>query len=438
MQSENATSAKKRRVGRPLGRKAQETNPEASQETKRQDRLAEAATHLDAPEGEAGCPLAEATDADDAQDADGATQQSGPQQGAGGGRPRRHAQKHFKLEDLDLLSDDVVKQEMEGAEARVASIATVCDLTSATQLDAAFDMWYSEIRAGFNLLFAGRGSKKALLDKFAADRLRREAAVAVVHGYHPSTTLKSTLGTVVDAIASVSEGKGAGTHSSSVAGMLAYITRRRDPAPPPVYLLLHSIDGSNLRGHECQVALSAVAASSNVRVVASINHVNASLLWDGDTWSNFGWLGHTVDTGMPYIAEGAHRPRALKQEAGGCLHRSAPVVLRSLTPSAQRVFRTLAEMQLRAEEQGGAKGGAAEGGSNASTGISFTAWYNRCRLSFLVSSELALRSMLTEFKDHALVTAAASNQRHGAGGQHELRIPLPADVLRGILAGMDQ
>lgn len=54
--------------------------------------------------------------------------------------------------------------------------------------------------------------------------------------------------------------------------------------------------------------------------------------------------------------------------------------------------------------------------------------YSRCRESLLVSSDMALRSQLTEFKDHKLV-----KQNRTSDGTEHLIIPLDSDVLQQFL-----
>ena len=44
-----------------------------------------------------------------------------------------------------------------------------------------------------------------------------------------------------------------------------------------LYLLIHNIDGYNLRNHNAQDVLSRLANILNVHLVASIDHINAPL-----------------------------------------------------------------------------------------------------------------------------------------------------------------
>jgi hypothetical protein len=68
---------------------------------------------------------------------------------------------------------------------------------------------------------------------------------------------------------------------------------RFNPSPHPstqqvVVLLVHSLDGSPLlRTRTHQTALAVLAASPRIRLVASVDHVNAGLLWDADLAASF-------------------------------------------------------------------------------------------------------------------------------------------------------
>lgn len=62
------------------------------------------------------------------------------------------------------------------------------------------------------------------------------------------------------------------------------------------------------------------------------------------------------------------------------------------------------------------------------TGMPFKDLYSRCREDFLVSSDVALRSQLTEFIDHNLV-----KMRRTADGTEHLTIPLEHGLLQQFL-----
>ena len=231
--------------------------------------------------------------------------------------------------------------------------------------------------------------------------------------------------------------------------------RKADPEPR-LYVLLHHIDGpgsltwpssavpceqlnvsafAGLRSREAQALLAGLAACPCVSLLASFEHVNTPLLWDAQRLAAFNWLYFDVTSYQPYGSETAGLPSLLSnvrcrhsdtakwsamactqdsETQAGCRqadsNRSAGVVLRTLVPAAAKIFRILAEHQLADED--GAGGPeiclALDSGypgltAVCCTGMTFPHLYRKCREKFLVTNEVALRSHLTEFRDHRLV-----------------------------------
>ena len=114
--------------------------------------------------------------------------------------------------------------------------------------------------AGFNLIFYGVGSKKTLLDAFAQETLRNGGAVRcspfsfkvfVIAGHHPSTSIKTVLGTILRDILAIAHCPAEPT------AQLAAITRALSgESAPHIFVLLHGIDGRGLRGRPNQVRTS--------------------------------------------------------------------------------------------------------------------------------------------------------------------------------------
>lgn len=65
-------------------------------------------------------------------------------------------------------------------------------------------------------------------------------------------------------------------------------------------------------------------------------------------------------------------------------------------------------------------------------GVSFHQWYKICREKFVVSSELTLKTHLTEFKDHQLVKI-----RKDTDGQDLIGIPLEKEELQLLVAQLE-
>lgn len=63
--------------------------------------------------------------------------------------------------------------------------------------------------------------------------------------------------------------------SNSLADLLAFLTYQEDLAH--IYVVVHNIDGPGLRDDDIQQTLATVASSKHVRIVASIDNVNAPI-----------------------------------------------------------------------------------------------------------------------------------------------------------------
>lgn len=72
-----------------------------------------------------------------------------------------------------------------------------------------------------------------------------------------------------------------------------------------VCVVIHNIDGPGLRDYETQQYLARLAACTHIRIVASIDHVNAPLYWDRNmAHAQFNWCWYHVPTFSPYKVEG--------------------------------------------------------------------------------------------------------------------------------------
>lgn len=86
--------------------------------------------------------------------------------------------------------------------------------------------------------------------------------------------------------------------SRSMDDLIAFLDVSHEAEPEClVCLVIHNIDGPGLRDSESQHLLARIAACSHVRVVASIDHVNAPLRkWNLSTYKS---LIHDVFLSLP-------------------------------------------------------------------------------------------------------------------------------------------
>ncbi|KAL6767926.1 ORC2 [Auxenochlorella protothecoides x Auxenochlorella symbiontica] len=273
---------------------------------------------------------------------------------------------------------------------------------------AVFPSMWQQWRAGHSLLFHGFGSKAGLLAEFAA-KWTLDGACFNVNGLQPGLTSQHILAW---ATAAAKGSKPALYRAYKPADLMELLT---SPGGKRVYVIINNIDGPGLRDPTSQRQLALLAAVPNVHLAASVDHVNAALLWDLQTRDRFAWVWHHVPTYAPYLQEVVHAAIApllvgrREEEA----KKGALVVLASLSHNAREVFRLLSKQQL---------------GPDGEQGIAFDRLFQLCREQFLVSNETLLSSFLTEFRDHDLLKARRTTE-----GFDLLHLPFAPDHLQQLL-----
>ncbi|KAJ1978552.1 Origin recognition complex subunit 2 [Dimargaris xerosporica] len=287
-----------------------------------------------------------------------------------------------------------------------------------------FYQWYFELQSGFNLLFYGFGSKRLLLTQFAQELLS-DAPVLVVNGYFPTLTLRHIFGKLLDEVLDVKTLPGVGSQPSDQLATIRQYFADPNRAVDRMYILMHSIDGPSVRSERVQAVLAQLASCSpQIRLIASIDHIQAPLLWDAVKLSRYRWVWHDLTTFDRYSAETSFENSLMVQQPEASAT-GVQYVLASLTSNAKGVFKVLATYQIElAKSLSSAK-------DLAALGLAYPTFYARCREQFLVSSDVALRAQLTEFRDHKIIQS-----KKGADGSEVLYIPLDPDTLDAILTNM--
>lgn len=187
------------------------------------------------------------------------------------------------------------------------------------------DEWRFLLSTKHSLLFYGFGSKRGMINAFSSKSLQPTGDVLILNGYDPSISVASILDLFVDMFLN-------GIHPSIPAtpeyfdsydiGMV-----RPSPISEPlvvtraisigkavgltstkaIYLVIHNIEGSGLRNPYTYKALSALVFHSDaidgvntqetdsyrsrvVRLVASVDHIDAPSFLDMDVMANFSWV----------------------------------------------------------------------------------------------------------------------------------------------------
>jgi origin recognition complex subunit 2 len=276
-----------------------------------------------------------------------------------------------------------------------------------------FPQFAFELEEGFNLLFYGYGSKKALLESFVDSQLDCGPSVSIF-GFFPQVSLKTvltkTLSNVFD-------------HTSSITSPINQAKKICELIEtsqyPYISFVIHNIEGRGLANETSQKALSVLAEHPKVYVVASCDHLNTALLWDHSKLSSLSFAWHDVTNYRPYSVETSFETSVLgksNQKSGmGMIH-----VLRSLAQNARSIFLTLARYQLESME------GAAK--AEPKDGMSFDELFRKCKEGFHCNNMVTFRTLLTEFKDHECILSAQ------VSGTDYLYIPLRKSELEDVIA----
>ncbi|XP_006889141.1 PREDICTED: origin recognition complex subunit 2 [Elephantulus edwardii] len=278
------------------------------------------------------------------------------------------------------------------------------------QYEQLFHKWMLQLHLGFNIVLYGLGSKRDLLERFRTTMLQDSVHV-VINGFFPGISVKSILNSVTEEVLDYE-----GTFRSILDQVDWIINRFKEDTSLQLFLLIHNLDSQMLRGERSQQIIGQLSSLHNIYLIASIDHLNAPLMWDHAKQSLFNWLWYETTTYIPYTEETSYENSLLVKQSGSLPLSSLIHVLRSLTPNARGIFRLLIKHQLDNQD------------NPSYIGLSFQDFYQQCREAFLVNSDLTLRAQLTEFRDHKLIRT-----KKGTDGVEYLLIPVDNGTLTDFL-----
>uniref|UniRef100_A0A7S3A6D2 Origin recognition complex subunit 2 n=1 Tax=Rhodosorus marinus TaxID=101924 RepID=A0A7S3A6D2_9RHOD len=254
----------------------------------------------------------------------------------------RASSKRVESDDLDVREEHELGPPAKGMEALKDHYT-----------QAFFPRWREFLKSNVSILVTGLGSKYQLLNEFARqlDGPADAPAVVVVNGFNPHASARLLIKELL-ALTPSSSRPSLPVLSSPIGSLVRALDRELDKK---VVVVIHSIDGAGLRTSENQGALAKIASEcSNVVLIASVDHVNAPLLWDDHLWHLFDWCLQNASTFDSYAAErrfslnhGSHA--FIKGSKTGTSDerkvRGAMMLLRSLSTNAHGIFRILAEVR---------------------------------------------------------------------------------------------
>lgn len=272
-----------------------------------------------------------------------------------------------------------------------------------------FPKWMYILHENFNILLYGLGSKRSILQDFQNDYLNSKSVV-VINGFFPSLTLKEILDGIFDAL----ELKETSVNHTEACEI---ISQEFIKLPEfHLYIIVHNIEGPMLCNARCQNILAKLASVKNIHLIATVDHINAPLIWDQHKLSKFNFTWWDVTSFIPYSFETSFENSILVQNTGNLGLSALRNVFMSLTSNSKGIYLKIVQYQLE------------KGNEQYYQGMLFKDLYWGCREAFLVSSDLALRAQLTEFVDHKMVKF-----RRSVDGGEYLVIPLSNTLLQQFL-----
>uniref|UniRef100_A0A182RHU0 Origin recognition complex subunit 2 n=1 Tax=Anopheles funestus TaxID=62324 RepID=A0A182RHU0_ANOFN len=305
------------------------------------------------------------------------------------------------------LPQDVLLRLLQETNASSIHASAIQDMLA--EHEQQFTRWLFLLNEGFSVLLCGLGSKRSLLQTFH-HKLLADRPVLVVNGFFPGLTVKDVLDAVANDLLDLQ--LQTSVHHETIDEIEYELSLQPDLH---VFLLVHNLDGVAMRNDRMQATMCRLASIPNIHLVATIDHINAPLLWDASKLSLYNFCWWDVTTLLPYSVETAFENSLLVQSGGALALSSMSSVFASLTTNARGIFMVIVKYQL-----------ANSGPANAQyPGMQFKDLYWSCREAFLVSSDIALRAQLTEFTDHKLLRIKRS-----LDGSEYLNIPIEHGLLK--------
>ena len=278
-----------------------------------------------------------------------------------------------------------------------------------------YNYWLFQLSHGFNILLYGLGSKICVLENFCKEHLSQSCHL-IVNGFYPELTIKVILSALSSKLLDHS-----GTFKTHLEHALfiqkSLESRMSSGHEEEVFLVLHNIDSPMLRNDDAQTPLSILAQCPAIHMLASIDHINAPLLWDERKLSRFNWLWHDTTTFETYKRETSFASSVHVKQPETIALSSLVSVVQSLTANARGIFEVISRHQLDHEKEG-----------VVYLGMSYTDCYTTCRDNFLVNNNMTFKMYLVEFRDHKMLKSS-----HGQDGVEYLYIPIDSRKLTQLL-----
>lgn len=283
-----------------------------------------------------------------------------------------------------------------------------------------FNQWQFELSQDFNICVYGWGSKRKLLTSFAEHMYKSHTdhesnKIVVVNGYVHNTSVRDILNTLAGAVSDSPPKLG-----SQVTEMLeTFCDILEAEKARHITLIIHSIDGSQLRRPAAQTLLARLASHPQIQLIASADHPSFPLLWDSSLRSTYNFLFHDCTTFQPYTAEvdAVNEVHELLGRSGRRVGGKEGVtfVLKSLNQNSRKLFQLLIAEQLAAMDEDGGYGGRDDENGDIGEldndrrrsniipsrrndqGVEYRLLYQKAVEDFICGDEVAFRTLLKEY-----------------------------------------
>lgn len=312
---------------------------------------------------------------------------------------------------------------------------------------SSFEEWRFLLSTNHSLLFFGAGSKRTLLNHFCEQELDKEGYALAIDGFDSRVTVEAIMDLLVTLFLdgeepspkpsiAMSDHQRIGISNPWKAHELVEraivvsraLAHKASISLVPIFLVIHNLDGESFRNTLAQESLAALLVNSNVangvssiRLVASVDHVDASaLLWNVSTSANFAWIWKEVHTHRPYVEELAMLSDEVRKKTAKLKNQEldhadrALEVLKNLAPRHAEVVQILARLQLAQSKTDG--------------WIDYLVFRTECKSICAISKDSQLRSFLVELNDHRLIISKKE------AGAELVRVPYSEAKLHEILA----
>lgn len=203
-----------------------------------------------------------------------------------------------------------------------------------------FDRWWREMQKGYNIIVYGLGSKQQLLYEFC-DVYLHDRPLIMVNGFFPSLTVKDILQSIKVQLLEITINSRSDHETVDViASTLASMPNAH------IFIVINNIDGVMLRKTKDQHIISRLAKIDRIHLIASIDHINAPLMWDQTCMDNFNFIWYDCTTMLPYKNETAFENSVFFQNSGELDLAAMNNVFRSLTTNARGIYMILVKNQL--------------------------------------------------------------------------------------------